>query len=404
MPTPTPPRAELKQELPGDMSRSLPLESEDVVLQQSRLWARSITWALVAVTGFGLGWLALAETEEIVVAPGKLEPIGAVKEVQMPIGGVAKEILVRDGDAVKKGQVVMRLDTEASEQRQLSLRQNQRLKQEQLRSKLDQLELKHRELARYLELNSEEVSKLEKTLALDKEILSRLATLSQEGAAGELQYLQQRNKVQEGEGQLMQTRVERFRQKAILDQGLQQSQGEIAALQSELADIRSQLTEARVTLRYQALHSPVDGVVFDLKPKSPGFTAQGAETIMKIVPYDKLEARVEIASSDIGFVRTGMPVDISIDSFPATDFGVLEGTVKQIGSDALPPDPQGQRQEYRFPATVKLASQQLKLKSGKKLPLQVGMSLQANVKLRKVTYLQLLMGTFREKADSLRQI
>jgi HlyD family secretion protein len=99
-----------------------------------------------------------------------------------------------------------------------------------------------------------------------------------------------------------------------------------------------------------------------------------------------------------------MPVDISIDSFPASDFGVLEGTVKQIGSDALPPEPQEQQQEYRFPATIKLASQQLKLKSGKQLPLQVGMSLHANVKLRKVSYLQLLMSTFREKADSLRQI
>jgi HlyD family secretion protein len=125
---------------------------------------------------------------------------------------------------------------------------------------------------------------------------------------------------------------------------------------------------------------------------------------MKIVPYDKLQAKVEIASSDIGFVRTGMPVDLSIDSFPATDFGVLEGTVKQIGSDALPPDPQKQREEYRFPATIQLASQQLQLKSGKRLPLQVGMSLHANIKLRKVSYLQLLMGTFRDKADSLRQI
>jgi HlyD family secretion protein len=377
---------------------------DESVLRQSQVWTKAVIWGLIGTTAFGIGWLALAKTEEIVVAPGKLEPIGAVREIQMPIGGVAKEILVEDGDAVKAGQVVMRLDTEASKQRQLSLTQSQRHKQEQLRTKLDQLKLKQMELARYLQLNDEEVSKLEKTLALDKEIMARLEMLAQQGAAGELQYLQQRNRVQEAEGQLMQTRVDRFRQKAILDQGIQQLQGEIAALQSELADIRSQLTEASVTLRYQALNSPVNGVVFDLKPKSPGFTAQSAETIMKIVPYDKLQAKVEIASSDIGFVRTGMPVDISIDSFPATDFGVLEGTVKQIGSDALPPDPQQQREEYRFPATIQLASQQLKLKSGRQLPLQVGMSLHANIKLRKVSYLQLLLGTFRDKADSLRQI
>jgi HlyD family secretion protein len=377
---------------------------DETALQQSPFWMRAITWGLVATATFSVAWLALAKTEEIVVAPGKLEPIGAVKEIQMPLGGIAKQILVKDGDQVKTGQVVMRLDTESSRQRQLSLSQSQRLKQDQLRTKLDQLQLKRTELTRYLEMNAEEVLKLEKTLSLDREIMARFAYLSKEGAAGELQYLQQRNRVQEGQGQLMQTRVDRFRQKAILEQGIQQLVGEVAAIQAELSEIRSQLTEANVTLRYQELRSPVNGVVFDLKPKAPGFAAQSAETIMKIVPYDKMVARVEIASSHIGFVRPGMPVDISIDSFPATDFGVLEGSVKRIGSDALPPDPASRREEYRFPAVITLASQQLKLRSGQKLPLQVGMSLTANIKLRKVSYLQLLLGSFREKADSLRAI
>ncbi|MCS5691383.1 HlyD family efflux transporter periplasmic adaptor subunit [Cyanobium sp. FGCU-6] len=377
---------------------------DETVLQQSRFWMRAISWGLMGTTAFALGWLALAQTEEIVVAPGKLEPIGAVKEIQMPIGGIAKEILVKDGDQVKAGQVVMRLDAETSQQRQLALRQSQRLKESQLQTKLDQLQLKRIELSRYLDMNTQELRKLESTLALDQEIMSRMESLSREGAVGELQYLQQRNKVQEGQGQLMQTRADRLRQKVILEQGLQQLDGEVAAIRGELADISTQITEADVTLKYQALRSPVNGVVFDLKPKAPGFAAQGAETIMKVVPFDKLEARVEIASSHIGFVRPGMPVDISIDSFPATDFGVLEGTVKQIGSDALPPEPAKGREEYRFPARITLASQQLKLRNGRRLPLQVGMSLTANIKLRKVSYLQLMLGSFRDKADSLRAI
>ena len=61
-------------------------------------------------------------------------------------------------------------------------------------------------------------------------------------------------------------------------------------------------------------------------------------------------------------------------------------------------------QEYTYPAVIKLDSQQLKLKSGKQLPLQVGMSLTANIKLRSVSYLQLMLNTFRSKTDSLRQI
>ena len=83
---------------------------------------------------------------------------------------------------------------------------------------------------------------------------------------------------------------------------------------------------------------------------------------------------------------------------------MLEGTVESVGSDALPPNPQQMRQEYTYPAVIKLDSQQLKLKSGKQLPLQVGMSLTANIKLRKVSYLQLLLNSFQSKTDSLREL
>ena len=124
--------------------------------------------------------------------------------------------------------------------------------------------------------------------------------------------------------------------------------------------------------------------------------------VLKVVPFDRLVARVVIPSSDIGFVAVGQKADISIDSFPATDFGVLEGTVNSVGSDALPPDQLNR--SYRYPADIKLRRQTLKLKSGQALPLQVGMSLTANIKLRKVSYLQLLLGNFRNKTDSLRQI
>ena len=125
---------------------------------------------------------------------------------------------------------------------------------------------------------------------------------------------------------------------------------------------------------------------------------------MKIVPYENLQASVEIPSRQIGFVNVGMPVDISIDSFPATDFGVLEGEVKSIGSDALPPSQQDNRSEYQFPALIKLSNQRLHLKNGEELQLQVGMSLTSNIKLRKVSYLQLLLGSFQEKVKSLSRL
>ena len=370
------------------IERRVQTSHEEMALQQSRFLARAITWALVGTTAAGLAWLAFAKTDEVVVASGKLQPIGDVKTIQMPVGGVLETMLVKDGQRVSQGQVLLRLDNEATLDRQASLRTTIIAKQAQLR-------LKEVELARYLNLNDTEQTVTRQNLVLETEILQRLEGLKKVGASAELQYLQQRNKVREVDGELAKLKVDRLRQVAIIEQALEQIKG-------ELADLGSKLTELQVNIRYQDVRSPVDGVVFDLKPTGPGFVAQGSEPVMKIVPFSALQAKVEIESSDIGFVRVGRPADISIDSFPATDFGVLLGTVKGIGSDALPPDERNQT--YRFPATIALDTQQLMLKSGKSLPLQVGMSLTANIKLRKVTYLQLLLGEFKDKTDSLKQI
>jgi HlyD family secretion protein len=384
MPTPN----DLFRQAQNSIERSIHSDSDDVVLQQSRFWARGISWALMGVTGFALAWLALAKTEEIVTAPGKLEPLGVVKDVQMPVGGVVDQVLVKEGDRVKKGQLLLKLDTEATLDRKASVEKTIQFKEQQL-------SLKQVELTRYLAVNDTEQQVLRDSLVLEKEVLSRLDKLNREGATAELQFLQQRNKVQEVAGQLQQAKVERLRQQAILEQGARE-------LESNLADLRSKLIELNVNIRYQAIRAPEAGLVFELKPKSKGFVAETSEPVMKIVPFDRLEARVEVPSKDIGFVQVGKAADISIDSFPATDFGVLQGTVRKIGSDALPPDQLNQF--YRFPVDIRLNSQQLKLKSGASLPLQVGMSLTANVKLRKVTYLQLLLSDFKDKAKSLQRI
>ncbi|MEY3544346.1 MAG: hypothetical protein RLZZ247_503 [Cyanobacteriota bacterium] len=370
------------------IERRVQSSHDQMGLQQSRVLARALTWTLIGCSGFGVLWLTFAQTEEVVVAPGKLEPIGDVKTIQVPVGGVLDEMLVKEGERVSKGQVLLRLDNETTKDREISL-------QKTIAAKQQQLNLKEVELQRYLSLNDTEQRVLRQNLVLEQEILDRFAALQRNGASAELQVLQQRNKVREVQGELAKTMMDRERQVAILQQAVQQLRG-------ELADLQSKLTELRVNIRYQDIRSPVDGVVFDLKPTGPGFVAQGSEPVMKIVPYNNLKAKVEIDSSKIGFVKVGKPVDLSIDSFPSSDFGVLHGTVKRIGSDALPPDQL--KQTYRYPAEIELASQQLQVKSGAQLPLQVGMSLAANIKLRKVSYLQLLLGEFKDKAESLRQL
>ena len=298
-------------------------EKIEVSLKTSTRWAKVITWSLIGGTGFGIAWLSIAKTEEIIIATGKLEPVGGVIEIKMPLRGVTQEILIKEGDRVKKGQVLIKLDTEA-------------------------IRAKEKALIKSKEINSN--------------ILKSLELLKDEGAISKVQYLQQENK---------------------------------------LYEIESALTENRVTLKYQKITAPVDGLIFDLKPRKVGYVADPSQPILKIVPNGNLIASIEIDSRSIGFVSVNRPADISIDSYPASDFGIIKGKVKSISSDALPPNPNLSK-GFRFPAKIKLEKQYLELKNKKQLPLQVGMSLTANIKLRKVSYLQLLLNTFQQKTDALR--
>ena len=243
----------------------------------------------------------------------------------MPMGGVTREILVKEGEKVKKGQLLIRLDSEITEAKNDSLI---------------------------------------KSLELNQLIKDRLNILLKEGAVSELQYLEQTAKVE---------------------------------------DIKSQIKINKVERKYQEITSPSNGIVFELKPKGPGYVARASEPVLKIVPLENLIAKVEIDSRTIGFVKKGQLAEVSIDSFPASDFGAIDAKVTKIGSDALVPSPM-EGKGYRFPAELMLEDQFLITRDGKKLALQSGMSLSANIKMRKVTYLQLLLNKFTDKTDSLKSI
>ena len=145
---------------------------DESVLQQGRFWMRTVTWSLIGTTVFGVAWLTLARTEEIVVAAGQLEPVGSVQDIQMPVGGVVQQILVEEGQSVTAGQILMKLDTEASEQQRRSLETTIKLKQEQLA-------LKDQEKRRYFQVNNEEVQMLENNLELQIEIQDRFEDLEE---------------------------------------------------------------------------------------------------------------------------------------------------------------------------------------------------------------------------------
>ena len=104
-------------------------EDEGEIVQQSPFWLRGTILGLMGSAVFALVWLSIAKTDEVVTVSGKLEPLGSVQDIQMPLGGIASEILVEDGEEVKAGQLLMRLDGETTQQRLNSLQETQKLKE-----------------------------------------------------------------------------------------------------------------------------------------------------------------------------------------------------------------------------------------------------------------------------------
>ena len=365
------------------------LEINNINLKQSNLFIRTLTWGLLSVSGLTISWLAFAYTEEIVIVKGKLEPIGDVKIINIPSGGVVKDILVSDGEEVSKGQILLVLDDEI-------LKENVNSLKNQLNQVKVELELKKEEKIKLNELYRSKLKFLNNEFKLQDEIKKKFKELFDEGALSKIAYLKKISDINSLEGEIVENEINLKRQSLILSQQIKQ-------IESEVSELEARGLEAEVLLGYKSIKSPVNGMVFDMRPRNIGFVAQSNFSIMKIVPFNNLEADVKIPSSKIGFIKIGMPVDISIDSFPANDFAPLEGIVDSIGSDVLDLNEQN-NQEYFFPGSIKLNSQSLILNNGNELPLQVGMSLKANIKLRKVSYLKLLLGSFRDKAESIKSI
>ncbi len=477
---------------------------QPVILRQSDNWSRAVLWTIIGVTTFGVIWATVAKIDEAVPAQGKLEPQGAVKEIQAPISGVVKEILVKDGQFVNKGDLLLRLDPTAAKAQLASLntirtaliKENQfyrsvmsnsdssgaknldvpqlplpkeiaslaesrkaliaenRLYRTQLvgdtqgtNLSLEQrvrLRIATTELNSRVAANQLEVEQLEKQLAqnmvqltnakskfnVELGILNKIESLAQQGGIGKIQYLKQQQEVKTQQAEFDQLIQEEGRLQLKIGQAKQQlantkdlskkelsdkiadndkklaeidSQLNKAIVENEkkLAETDSQLSQTKVNLAYQEVRAPVGGTVFDLKPSSPGFVTNTTEPVLKIVPGDSLVAKVFITNKDIGFVKEGMPVDVRIDSFPFSEFGDIKGKLIWIGSDALPPEQI--RPYYTFPAKVSLNRQTLSV-NGRTVPLQSGMSISTNIKVRDRTVMSIFTDLFSRKTESLKNV
>jgi len=103
----------------------------------------------------------------------------------------------------------------------------------------------------------------------------------------------------------------------------------------KIAQLNQEITKARLKESYRRLVSPVDGSVQGLKIHTPGAVVTTADTLMTIVPDGAgIEVDCLVPNKDIGFVSEGQEVELKLEAFPFTRYGLVRGKVRRLGRDA----------------------------------------------------------------------
>ena len=358
------------------------------MLDKSTFLARVTTISIISVCFGSISWICFVKTDQIVIAQGKLIPFGQVKEIRAPENGVITQLLVNDGDKVVKGAPLIVLDNEVS---QASL-----IKYNDIIANLNaQIREKDAEQKITLDKLNTSINSINSRLNLLLEKRKLFKRLDEVGSISRIQVIDLEDSLLRLKNQL---NLRIFEKSELL----KRFSSQINKLKSDVLSAEISLSKSRNDERYKIIRSPSDGIVFDLKPTSVGFLAQNREPILKIVPNTSLVAYLEVVSEKIGFIRMNDYVEINVDSFPANDFGTVKGSISHIGSDALEPAP-GKRTTLSFPVTVTLNHQYIQSRN-KNIPLQSGMGIAGHIKLRRVTYLQLLLNELSTKVDSVREL
>ena len=279
-------------------------QEHTVMVRQTSKWGQIFLLSLVGLgaTAFATAWFY--RIDEVITVKGRLVPQQGGVEVKSPVNGQLNEVLVKSGDQVKEGDVLLRFDVREAKVQEFTLSQQLKLEEKRLEDKLRS--------------NSQRQKTLKRNIDLTEKILNKLRPLERDGAISELQILQQSNRL---ETQLdEQIQLETNREELINDS------------ESRRTQLSGQLKQVRNRLRNEIVKAPISGTVFELQPDNNRYVTTNAERLLKIVPNGELGGEVSIGNQDIGFIRAGQPVKVRVDSFPFTEYGEIIGNIRSIGA------------------------------------------------------------------------
>jgi hemolysin D len=409
----------------------------------------------IAIMGFVLAfivWSVWAQFEVVASAAGKVVPSARIKVVQPLEPGVVKAIHVRDGQAVKQGEVLIELDPTTTQA------DRTRLTRDAMEAKIDlqrlialsagnpvieglpadadprivetQQQLLAARLAEYQQriaaLSTDVVrrraetqaiaataQKLRATLPLLEKRLAMKESLAKQKYLSEFALIESRLEVvnhhKDIEAQTHRLREAQAALAAAEQQKMQaeaefrsKTYAELAEAAKRLETATQELVKAEQRTQQQTLVAPVAGVVQQLAVHTVGGVVTAAQPLLTVIPEgSSFEVEAQVLNKDIGFVRAGQPAAVKLDAFEYTKYGHIDGTIQWVGTDAVA----DQKLGLVYPVRIALASNELSNAVGGTRPsIGAGMAVTADIVINKRrAYEYFLSPLLRYKAESLRE-
>jgi len=375
-------------------------------------------------------WAYLAELEEVTRGDGKVIPSSKTQVLQSLEGGIVKKINVREGDTVKKAQILLTIDDTSFssdlgelEAKHLSLSvQVKRLRTEaaipdgtkidfgdELRKAAPEVVRNEESLFAIRKSSFEnQINVLKERLEQRKQELGELQAskkryqdgleiaqrefqlkepLAKRGIVSRTDVLRLEREISDLKGQLATTeqslpRVEasiREAERVIQEQRLsfrQTAQTELNTKLAELSVVNQSITAAKDRVVRADIRSPVEGIINKLHVNTIGGVVRAGEALVEITPQEEaLFVEVRIQPKDIAFISPGQKALVKITAYDFTIYGGLEGKVEVISSDSIIDEQTG---ESFYTTTVKTTESVLR-KGDKSLPIIPGMVAQVDV-------------------------
>ncbi len=328
-----------------------------------------------------LSWSAFAQVDSITRGTGKVIPTSKAQVVQPAEPAVIEEILVRGGQSVKKGQLLVRLDDaqSASELGQLQTENERlavrarRLQQEASggslgceegsvcaeerrlqQARVSAARARERSLAAVIDQRRRDQREAEATISslTDSERLAReqvqmLEPLAAQGIVPRTELLTAQRDLVDVQGRLSAARQASGRAAAAIRQAQadlnsarldfrQQALNERSEVATRIAVNEETIRGAEARQQRNELRAPADGIVNDVQITTEGGFVNAGEKIMQVVPIgEKLLVEARVAPSDIAFIKVGDPANVKVTAYDFSIYGGLDGTVQQVSADSV---------------------------------------------------------------------